>query len=154
MAEETQWTKDNRPPRGRGKSFKSKLLDAIQRDSLLDAEEGEDPAKTEERFISHMAERAFDASDNASATLLKELLSKSYSSLKQTLPTLEFEFDAKSSPSQQVMQLMEAASKGEIAPDIAVTFVNAVKAAVEIEQATDLKTRIEQLEKLLDGAGQ
>lgn len=138
-------------PNTRGKSFKTKLIDAIQRESLLEAKEGESQEKTEERFLSHMAKRAFDPDDQASATLLKELLSKSYASLKSTLPTIEFDFDATKTPAEQVTQLMDAASQGILPPDVAITFVHAIKAAVDIEESTDLRKRIEELERIMNG---
>ena len=134
----------------RGKSFKTKILEVIQAESLLDVCENADKNTVERAYLKHIAKRAFDKDDQASPTLLKELLSKSYAGLKATLPTLEFDFDKDSTPAQQVNQILHASSTGIIPPDVAAIFIQSIKNAVDIEQATDLKERIEALEKMLN----
>ena len=148
-SKDTQFTKENQP-KGRGRSFKAKLIETIRQESLLETSPGSSPETVEQAFLSHISKRAFDKDDQASPTLLKELLSKAYSSLKATMPVVQFTFDANGTPAEQVTQLMEAASNGVLPPDVAATFVHAVKAAVDIEAATDLKHRIEQLEEMLN----
>ncbi len=147
---QTSFSSEYRPRQGRGKSFKTKMLDAVRREALLGVDDTDmDLQEVESRFISHLTKRALDVDDKDSSFLLKEIIGRCFSPLKATLPTVEFEFDANASPSEQVTQLMDAASKGEISPDIAISFVHAVKAAVEIEEFTDLKERIEKLEQLV-----
>lgn len=137
---------DNLP--ARGKAFKTKLLEAVEKGALLTIAEGQ---SYEEAYLSHIATRAFDKKDKGSAILLKEIFGKSYPSMKPTYPAVEFDFDPETSPANQVGQILDAASKGFLPPDIARTFIDAIKSAVDIESATDLKNRIEAIEELLNG---
>jgi len=135
---------------GRGKSFKNKLLNVIREEALLQVDPKADNATVERAFLGHAAARAFDTEDMASAALLKELLSKSYAGLKATYPTLEFAFDKDSTPTEQVSQILDASSNGIIPPDVAAIFIQSIKYSLDIEQATDLKERIEALEAMLN----
>ena len=119
----------------RGLSDRTKILNAMKR-----------AGKTENGFYDFLVERALDVDDNFA---LKEVLSRISPIKKAVMPNVEFDFDATLPPAKQVAQLLDAASKGEIPPDIANTFIQSVKAAVDIEEATDLKERIEQLEKMI-----
>ena len=143
-----QFTSRNRPP-PRGKAFKTKLIEAIRRRALLEVASNASAAKVEEQFLAHVAERAFDKDDFSSATLLKELLSKSYASIKPTLPEVEFEFDTSKSAADQVAMIISASAQGKIPPDVAAVFVGVVKSAVDIQAATDLKDRIAEIERVL-----
>jgi hypothetical protein len=145
----TSYSKDNPAP-PRGKSFKNKILDVIKEESLLGVSNKDDKKEVERAYLKHIATRAFDSEDQSSATLLKELLNKSYAGLKATLPSIEFEFDETEKPHEQVSKIIKAASSGQIAPDVAGIFVQCVKNATDIEQATDLKDRIEALEAMLN----
>lgn len=146
------FSKENQPKR-RGKAAKTKLWDAIRAESLLGCSEGDDNTTVEARFLAHVVSRAVDPEDMASAQLLKTLMDKHYTSIKATLPEIEFEFDSGGTPSEQVMQIMEATSTGQMPPDVATMFIQAIKAAVDIEAATDLKERIEKLEEMLNAKG-
>lgn len=120
----------------RGLSDRTKILNAMKR-----------AGKTENGFYDFLVSRALDVDDNFA---LKEVLARISPLKKAVMPSVEFDFDVNTSPASQVSQLLDAASKGEIPPDIASTFIQSVKAAVDIEEATDLKERIESLEKLLN----
>jgi hypothetical protein len=135
--------------RPRGRSFKNKLLDTIRENALLDVPEGSNKEEAEKAYLKHLAERAFDREDQNSNTLLKELLNKTYAGIKPTLPLQEFDFSENSTPAEQVTEILKAASTGVIAPDVAAIFVQAIKSSVDIEQATDIKERLEALEVLL-----
>ena len=135
----------------RGKSFKSKLLDTIAAQSLLSVPKGAKKEEIEQAYLNHVATRAFDVDDTASPTLLKTLLDKSYSSIKPTMPVFNFDFDADSKPMEQANQIIKASSTGLIPPDVAAIFVQCIKNSIDIEEYTDLKARIEALEKALAG---
>lgn len=137
------------PPTKRGRGFKAKLLDVIREESMLDGiAPSSSPEKAERAFIKHVAQRAFKESDQNSSVLLKELLGKSYAAMKATLPSFEFNFDMDANPAKQVKQLIAASSDGLIPADVASIFIQAVKNAVDIEQATEIKDRIKILEGL------
>ena len=145
------FTADSQPPKARGKSFKNKLLDTIAAQSLLNVKKGATREEIEQAYLNHAATRAFDSDDAASPTLLKTLLDKSYAGIKSTMPTFNFDFDADSEPMEQANQIIKAASAGMIPPDIAVIFIQCIKSCSDIEEFTELKSRIEALERALTG---
>lgn len=149
------FSKDNQPPKGpRGRSFKNKLLDVIKENSLIDCSVNDSKETTEKVFLKHIAVRAFDRDDNQSHTLLRELLSKSYPTLKATMDTFNFELSEDSTSSEKAEAILMAISNGNIPPDVGSMLIQAAKSVVDIEMATDLKERIEALEKLYDCASE
>jgi len=135
--------------RGRGKSFKNRLFEAIKGSSLIGMAKDSSDEDVEAAYLAHFAERAFDTEDAASPTLLKTLIDKSYPSIKSIMPTVDFEFDTDSEPMEQANQIIAAASSGQIPADIAVIFVQCIKNCIDIEEYTDLKDRIEKIEASL-----
>ena len=93
---------------------------------------------------------SFDPDDNFA---LKEVLARFSPIKKSVLPSVEFEFNKEGTPTQQVAQILDAISNGSIAPDVGVMIINAVKNAVDIETNTELKQRIEEIEKQLNVEG-
>lgn len=144
--------KEKRAARRRvGRSFKDKLIDAMRVEMLLSVEPNIADAEAEWLFIKYLAKRAFDPKDPNADKLLGELLSRAYAPLKPTMQTVDFEFNENATPTEQVNQIMGAASRGELPPDVAVAFANAIKAAVDVEAITELKQRLEKLEIGLNG---
>ncbi|RKW71286.1 hypothetical protein, partial [Bacillus sp. L75] len=79
------------------------------------------------------------------------LADKGWASVKPSSEMINFNFDEDALPHIQAAQVMKAAAEGRIPPDIANTFIQSIKAMIDIEEYTDLKTRIENLEKVLAG---
>lgn len=134
---------------GRGKSFKNKLLEVIRAESLINATPETTKEEAEKLYLTHVAMRAFDSTDNASGTLLKELLNKSYPTLKSTMPTVDFEFNKNAKPVDQASQILKAASDGIIAPDVAQIFISSIAAMMKIEEVTEIANRLSEIEKAL-----
>jgi len=148
----TTITKDNRlnaKPRGRSK--RNIILEAIRSASLLNASKDATNEETEQLFFGHIAQRACNPEDQSSGMLLKLLTDKGWSSLKQTSELVNFDFDEGALPHIQATQVLKAASDGIIPPDIANTFISAIKSMIDIEEYTALKDRIEKLEAVLNG---
>ncbi len=135
--------------RVRGKAFKTLLLDAIREGCMLEADHNSTKEDLERLYISHVAERAFDISDNNSTTLLKELLNKSYPGLKAALPEINFDLPEAATPLQKAEAILLAVSKGEIPPDVGVMLIQASKHVIDIEATTELKDRLTAIEKEL-----
>ena len=144
-----QFTADKQPSKRRTKSFKTKLLNAIRENALLEMGANAKPEEIEAAFLSHVSARAFNPEDMASSALLKELLSKSYSSVKATMPEVEFDFPENGEPKDQAAAVMKAIANGDIPPDVGQIFISSIKSMLDIEEITDLKARIEQLEELI-----
>ena len=145
------FTSDNQPEdrKKRGKSFKSKLLDSIKRQSLFHVSTNATKEEAEQAFIDHLAYRASDTDDNNSAMLLKELLGRSYPALKAQLPKIEFDIVEDSTPAQKASAILDSVSNGAIAPDVGAVLIQSLKNMVDIDAATDLKERIEKIEEAL-----
>lgn len=138
---------DNLP--GRGKSFKTLLMEVIREESLIGLTKSSTKEDADKAFVKHVAKRAFDGEDQNSAMLLKEFLTKSYPSLKPTLERFEFNFPKSGTDSQKAMSILEAISSGELPPDVGQLVMSIIKDNSIIEANTDLKERIVAIEKAL-----
>ena len=127
-----RFTSDIQPEkrRPRGPDKRTLLLNALKTSG-----------KDEQGFYDHLVMEAL-AGDTV---LLKEVFGRLHQPYKPTAAPVEFDFDC-STPGTQVTSIMAAAASGEVPPDIAMMFSSMVKASVEIEAATDLKRRLEELE--------
>jgi hypothetical protein len=132
-----------RKPRGR--SNKSKVLEGIM-EALPNCETKEE---AEAAYFKHVALRAFDLEDKDSPTLLKLLGDKGWGSAKPSLDCVSFDFPMDGTPAQRAFAVIEAISNETLAPDIGVMIVGIVKDAIIIEESTDLKERINAIEKAL-----
>ncbi len=141
---------DYQPENRRHKSFKTLLLQTLKEQALVECGEDATRDEMELAFIGSIARRAYDLKDPSSGMLLKEMLVRAYPALKPTMPLIEFEFDRSGSVGEQVAQILQAASSNQVPPDVANIFVQTLKAAIDIEAATDLKARIEHLESVLN----
>jgi len=133
----TSFTSENQPPKkGRGKSERTKILEALKRQSM-----------TEDGFYDHLVMRALDPGDSFA---MREILNRFSPLKKSVMPEVEFEFNKEGTPVEQVSQLLDAVSNRQIPPDVATMLIGAIKGAIEIEVNTELKSRLENLEKMLD----
>lgn len=134
----TRFTSELQPTgrRPRGKAERTKILDAMKRES-----------KSEEDFYDLLVRRAFNPDDSFGAPeLLKRLAPLS----KATMPLVEFDFDSSATPSEQASQILDAAASGQIPPDIAQTFINAIASMLKIDEITELQKRLESIEEQLE----
>lgn len=145
----TSFTNDDQPEKRRGRSFKNKMLDIIREEALIEAKPDMSDKDAEKAYLTHFARRAFNAEDNASPMLSKELLSKSYPSLKSTMPTVNFDFTVKATASEQANEIIKAASEGVIPPDVAQIFITSLASMMKIEEVTEIANRLTEIEKAL-----
>ena len=82
--------------------------------------------------------------------MLKVLADKGWSSVKPTMERVEFEFDSTSTPDKQASQVLEAASKGLISPDVANMFIDSISKMLKIDEITTIKNRLEAIENALN----
>lgn len=132
---ETTFTEDNQPIKRRGKSTRTKILEAMERQGV-----------TEEGFYDLLITKAFNPESDFS---FNELLKRMSPIPKQVAPMVNFDFPQNARPHEQAEAVMLAVSNGVIPPDIGATFVNSIKHMIEIEESTDLKDRIKKLEESL-----
>ncbi len=133
----TKFTSDNQPnsKNRRGKSPKTKILEALRRSS-----------KSEDDFWDVLVKRALDPDDPVA---LKEVLARLSPTKKATMPKIEFVFDANATPSIQASQILAAASDGIIPPDVAQVFISSIATMMKIEEVTEIANRLTAIEKEL-----
>lgn len=140
---------DNLPPRG--KSNKTRLLEAIRQECLLNLSPDSTKEEAEIAHFRHVAMRAYSGeADKDSGMLLKHLGDKCWPNLKPVMGTVEFDFDPSADESTQAKQILAAASSGIITPDVAQMFVGMMASMLKVEEVTEIKDRLERLEELLE----
>jgi len=139
--------------KGRGKAFKTILFEAMRKDCMLDLPKNAKDDQVQKAFVAHAAKRAFDPDDPASHVILKEFLSKTFPGLKPTLDKVEFNFPTDGTPTTKAMAVVEAISTGVLPADVGQVVIGIIKDAVLIEESTELKERIDALEKALESNG-
>ncbi len=128
----TSFNKDNQPKKGRGKSERTKILDAMKRQ-----------AKTEDGFYDELITRAFNPDDNFT---FKEVLARMSPIPKAVTPLYEFEFDESGSPYTKSCQIVKAIALGKIPADIGAAVINAIQATIKIQEVTDIDERLKVME--------
>jgi len=128
----TTFGKDKQPARGRGKSERTKLLDAMRRAS-----------ESEDSFYDLLMEKAFNPEDNFA---WKELLNRLSPIPKSVSPTYEFDFDENALPHVQATQALNAVAKGKLPADLANMFVTSISAMLNIQEKTDFEERLKAIE--------
>ena len=153
-SETTLQVGDNLPPRG--KSNKTRILNALRHESvrdLLELTEESTKEEAEEAFFVAVGKRAFNPEDPNAAMLIKFLGDKGWNNLKPTLDPIQFEFPVDGTATQKAFSIIEAISTGVISADVGQIIIGIIKDAVIIEEGTELKDRIEAIEKALETNG-
>lgn len=135
----TSFNKENQPKerKARGKSERTKILDAMKR-----------AGQTEDGFYDLLMQKAFNPEDNFT---FKELLNRLSPIPKAVSPLYNFDLPKDSKPHEKADYILMAIANGEIPGDVGNICIQAIKAMIDIEEYTDLKERIEKLEKALAG---
>jgi len=149
----TTFDKQKQPAKKRGKSLKTVLFEVMRKESMLGVAKNASNDVAQSAFVKHVAARAFDANDPASPQILKEFLSKMYPGLKSTLEKVEFSFPVDGTPTEKSLAVIEAISSGALPADVGQVVIGIIKDAVLIEESTDLKLRIDALEKAIESNG-
>ena len=121
----------------RGKSERTKILDAIKR-----------CGKTENGFYNELVTRAFNPEDNFT---FKEVLARMSPIPKTVSPLYKFDLPKDAKPHEKADYVLTAIASGELPSDVGNTCIQAIKAMIDIEEYTDLKERIIALEAALSG---
>lgn len=134
-----EYSKDNQPKKrkSRGEGEKTKILNALKRNGI-----------DEDGFYDLVVERAINGDDNFA---LDSVMKRIAPIRKSVMPSVEFEFNKKGTPAEQVGQILDAISDSSVPPDVGNMIIGSIKNAVEIEANTDLKARIEAIESKLNG---
>ena len=101
---------------------------------------------TEEGFYELLFKKAMVDEDPLA---FKEVMIRLCPVSKPTSPLVEFPFPFDDSFSAQAAAVLNAVSKGVIPADIGSMFVATIKGVIEIEEFTELRSRIESIEESL-----
>ena len=129
----TTMTKESRKRMpARGKSERSKILDAMKR-------QGRD----EDGFYDLLIIKAHDVEDNFT---FKELLIRMSPVPKSVSPMYEFPFDEKGSHHKQSLQIVKAISNGKIPSDVGNNIITSISSMLNIQEKTDFEERLRAIE--------
>ena len=146
----TQITSDSRksmPLRGRSK--KTIIMEALRKEAMSCVPNNASNDDAEDAWFAHLVKKAFDPEDKDSGLCLRLVTERGWAALKPSSDCVSFEFDKDATPTTQAAQVMDAVSEGHIPPDLGLAFVSGIKSMIDIEASTELKARIEQIEKML-----
>lgn len=118
--------------KGRGKSDRNKILDAMKREG-----------KTEDGFYDLLVEKAFNAEDNFT---FNELLKRLSPIAKSVAPMITFEFPAGEKPHIQAAAVIKGISDGNVPPDMGSLLIASIQSMLKIQEVTDLEDRIKVIE--------
>lgn len=133
----TTFTADKQPAKRRGKSERTKFLEALARNNY-----------SEDEFYDHLV---LEAMKEKSPIAMGEILKRVSPITKAVAPMIEFKMTKSAKAHVKAGQILDAIASGEVPPDIGTMLISSIKAMVDIEEYTDLKARIEKLEAVLNG---
>ncbi|AMM14231.1 hypothetical protein AX768_09125 [Burkholderia sp. PAMC 28687] len=132
----TQFSKDRQPTKRRGKDTRTKILDAIKKETKL----------TEDLFYREVSKRAITNND---VVMMKELLMRVAPVSKPVAPDVRFDFPESGSPVEQVDAIMKAVSEGKVPADVGQMLVNMIRAKLDVLEISELADRLAAIEKQL-----
>tara|TARA_R100000951_G_scaffold80220_1_gene68077 strand:- start:186 stop:608 length:423 start_codon:yes stop_codon:yes gene_type:complete len=128
----TTFGKSKQPSKRRGKSERTKILEAMSR-----------AGKTEEGFYDELVARAENPDDNFT---FKELMSRLSPIPKAVAPTIKFDLDENGTISQKAEQIIVGISKGNIPPDLGNQLIVSMSSLMNIKEKTEFEDRLKAIE--------
>lgn len=135
----------------RGKSKRNVVLEALKAKGVLGLRKNSTNENAEAAFFGELVTVALNVGDNNRGMCIKILADKGWASVKPSSERIFFDFDKDAPPHAQAAQVMDGMAVGKIPPDIGNTFIQSIKAMIDIEEYTELRRRIEMLETALNG---
>lgn len=130
----------------RGRTKRNVILDAIRDAAILEVKDDATRDDIEQAFYKHVAIRALNPDDASSAMLTKTIIERMLPPIKPSSERVYFEFDLTLPPAKKADQIIKAASKGNLPPDIAKIFIDVITSRMKIEEASEVKDKLEKLE--------
>ena len=142
----TTFSKKKQPTRGRGKSNKTIILDAIRACAIEGLPANAPKEKVERAFFKNIATSAFNPEDSNRGMCLKLLADKGWASLKPSNELVTFDFDPNADLHIQAGQVLNAVASGDLPSDIANNFINSISSMLKIQELTDFEERLKAIE--------
>lgn len=132
----TQFSKDRQPAKRRGKDHRTKILEAIKKETNLN----------EQAFYREVSKRAISEKD---VVMMKELLMRVAPVSRPVSPEVHFDFPESGSPVEQVDAIMKAVSLGKVPADVGQMLVNMIRAKLDVLEISELADRLQAIERQL-----
>ena len=147
----TSESRKNMPSRGRSKQ--TLILESIKERALLELTSEATKEDVEKAIFGFMAEAAFNPTQDTAmmaSSCLGMLMKKGWPDVKSVMPCVEFEFDENSTHAVQAAQILKATADGQLPPDMAATFIQAISNMLKIDEMTDLRNDVEEIKRILN----
>ena len=152
----TRFSKENQPDyskRGKRRRDKSSLIWEAMERRMKDKYEESDSYKlrllAEKEFYDEWVGEAYKGLAIGENYLFGLLITRLHPQHKATNEHIEFSFPENGTPLEKFNAIMLAVSKGEIPPDIGATLSQVINTGVNIQDVTELKAKIEEIEKAM-----
>jgi len=132
-----KFSSDNQPA-PRGKSYRTVLLEALR---------SANNPMNEVEFVKFYIDQAMSDKDTG---MLREIFLRLNPIPKPVAPPVEFDFPADGSPVEKMDAIIKGVSTGAVPADIGKMMADIIKSGLDIQEVTELATRLERLEKLLE----
>ena len=139
---DTQFS-ENYQPKSRGQSKRTKFLEALKESGYSE--------ESFYKFCVDVAVGKHPDTEKPDNQLLKEVLSRLFTTPKQTLPVFEFELPSEGTKLQKADAIINAIGKGELPIDAGKMLMDIIKDASVIEEVDDLAERIKIIELWKEG---
>lgn len=149
-----KFSEDYQPSNYRTKQKLTLVLEAIKQENLLGTDEKTSKENAEKAVFAWMAKAAFNPTPEqavVSNTCLNALIKKAWPDSKPSAEKVEFNYDKSATPADNAQSVVDAVSKGEIAPDIGGVIIGMIKDTIAITESTELVKRLEEIEQKLGG---
>lgn len=152
----TRFSKENQPDYGnrktRGRDKSALIWEAMER-RMKEKHEEADSYKlrllAEKEFYDEWVKKAYAGLAISENYLFGLLINRLHPQHKATNDHIEFEFPIGGTALQKFDSILHAISTGVIPPDIGVMLVQTINTGVNIEDVTELKAKIEEIEKAM-----
>lgn len=138
-----RFTSENQP-KGRGKSKKTLMLEAIRAH-----------CGTEQEFLERVIVAGLGDPKNevpSNPALLSLVLNRIEPPLKAISPMIEFDFRRNAKPHEQAADVLSAVSDGLIAPDVGQMFIASIQSMLKIQEVTDIDDRLKAMEAQIESS--
>lgn len=157
-SEDTQFTADNQPKKGRGKSKRTLYLEALASEMKMDVDSSEIEyykfcirvGMGLHQYFEENQDSERDVSfGRPDAQLLKDGMARLYPIAKATYPTYDFEFPEEGTMTEKADAIINAVGAGIVPIDAAKAFMDILETKASIFEKEELADRVAKLEELL-----
>lgn len=129
-------------PASRGLNYRTRLIEALKRCGM-----------GEEEFLDAFIHTSIKMSNENPAQgvqMLREIFLRISPVQKAMAAPVEFKYNKKSTPVEQIDEVILAVSKGQLPIDVATQVVGMIKTGLDVKELTELAERLERLERMME----